>query len=260
MNDNIIIDFIPPPADKFLFEKWDNGNVLLRNASTGQIIASLQPSQNVTKDIASKNNIIIKSNLSSDRGLVINCNDISWNDCSPAIDSTNIDTIISDLSVLFFFEVRGGIQHITFNRTIAPIPGDNNKFFFSDGLSNNLNRSGFLTDIPYVFINANMCQSNTLFTASKNTKLISYTGTVYKLGFNLLIYKAKMDTINGGFTFAAPKLIATIPMNQYQLRFDLSQYAESKILQDEVVLISYLAPGGHSIESFFWFNGTFAIQ
>ena len=253
-----IIDFIVP--DKFCFHKLDNGNVLLSKLSNSQVVASFPPNQIITKDIASTNNIILKSALTNDRGMVINCNDISWGDCYPVINFYSIDSAIWDLSTLFFFEVRGGLQHITFNRTLTPFNDDVDKYFCSDGLSNNLEKAFYRDDLISVFTDPSACQSNVLFIASKKTKLISYTGTVRKLGFELMIYKAKVDVIYGGFVFDTLRLIAGLPMTQYQEKFDLQQFEDSKIEENEIVLVTYKSPVGANIESFFWFNGTFAIQ
>jgi hypothetical protein len=74
-------------ANTIYFQKETNGNVTIRNRDTEAIIYALQPFQNLTKDIANPNVIIIKSAISSfdDRGIVINCNDIDNWACYPVI-------------------------------------------------------------------------------------------------------------------------------------------------------------------------------
>jgi hypothetical protein len=89
-------------AKTIYFQKESNGNVTIRNLNTEAIIYALQPTQNLTRDIANPNGIIIKSAISSfdDRGIVIDCRDIEYWRCNPAIypiDPINdIDTIQVD--------------------------------------------------------------------------------------------------------------------------------------------------------------------
>jgi hypothetical protein len=74
-------------AKTIYFKKENNGNVTIRKIGTESIIYALQPTQNLTQDIANPNCIIIKSAISSfdDRGIVINCNDIDSWACHPVI-------------------------------------------------------------------------------------------------------------------------------------------------------------------------------
>lgn len=67
------------------FRKESNGNVAIVKVNTNEIIYSLQPNQNVTQDVASIDNIIIKSAVSNpkDRGIVINCSNINPELCIP---------------------------------------------------------------------------------------------------------------------------------------------------------------------------------
>jgi hypothetical protein len=69
------------------FRKEKNGTVTIRKYRTEEIIYALQPTQNLTKDIANPNCIIIKSAIScfDDRGIVIHCNDIHNWACYPKI-------------------------------------------------------------------------------------------------------------------------------------------------------------------------------
>ncbi|WP_394760065.1 hypothetical protein [Flavobacterium sp.] len=106
-------------AESIYFKKENNGNVTIREVIADKIIYSLQPNQNVTKDISNNNNIIIKSAIGNnqDRGIVINIEDINPFMSLPPFPSAslygrsllqpyvNIDNYIIDLINNFFFEV-----------------------------------------------------------------------------------------------------------------------------------------------------------
>ena len=103
------------------FRKESNGNVAIVKVNTNEIIYSLQPNQNVTQDVASIDNIIIKSAVSNpkDRGIVINCSNINPKLCIPEFLNFNQDeenrshynnntglrdTYIKNLTTFFFFK------------------------------------------------------------------------------------------------------------------------------------------------------------
>ena len=105
-------------AESIYFKKESNGNVTIRQVLNDKIIYSLQPNQNVIKDIASSKNIIIKSatNDINERGIVICITDINPFVCVPEFrgvsnygrSSTqqpyvNIDNYIESLTMDFFF-------------------------------------------------------------------------------------------------------------------------------------------------------------
>lgn len=264
MSEIIVPDFPDLTQRKLNFRKEENGNVTLRNNITGEIIVSFPAGQIVIKDLASPNDIVIKSALNNDKGIPVNCNDIDGYSCTPVIGSTEIDGLIFALSQDFFFEVGGAksFQHIPFARNIYPQPTDNDCFFFNDGLSSTLTiASSIENDLGVLSQNENI-QSNVLFHCTKATKLMSYSGLVYKTGFFLQIYKGSMgvDVLTARFSLYNIYLLASIPLDSYQQRIDLTQYITEPILENEVVIVTYKSPASGGLESYFWFNGTFGIE
>lgn len=113
---NIIINL-----NSIYFKKEDNGNVTIRSVSDGGILYSLPPTQVVSKDSASENNIIIKSAIGStkDKGIVIKVSDIALISCEPPIylalgSVTNL--VVEALATHFFFELGKEIHYgLSFN-------------------------------------------------------------------------------------------------------------------------------------------------
>ena len=253
------------------FRKEENGNVTIKNDVNDKIIASLQPAQNIIVSASNSSIFEIKNSTAnpSEKGIVINVNDISPYDCTPQIIVIDEhgeaytgeklrDVIIVALTTSFFFELSGGLQNISFNRILRPQGFETGHIFFNRiALSDTLADAVPAGDYAGVFNSPDFAQSNVLFYASKKTKLISYTGAVRKIGFRLQIYKAAISI--DSFNFDGIQLLASIPLNNYQDTIDLRQYIHTDINPNEVVIVSYKSPSG-SLESYFWFNGTFAVQ
>jgi hypothetical protein len=108
-------------AKTIYFQKEENQNVTIRTVSTNAVLYSLSPAQNLSKDIANSNTIIIKSAVSSfdDKGISIKYTDIDNLACSPVIVSPvkpaqplTIDDFLTALSRDFFFEVGQQIKYV----------------------------------------------------------------------------------------------------------------------------------------------------
>jgi hypothetical protein len=89
--------------------KEKNGNVVIKKNASDEIIASLFPAQNIQTSLDNSNNIIIKSYLAneSEKGIVINYNDIDLSLCVPPIIGDNRNSVIEALKKDFFFSVNG---------------------------------------------------------------------------------------------------------------------------------------------------------
>ncbi|WP_394759313.1 hypothetical protein [Flavobacterium sp.] len=106
---------------QIIFIKLGNGNVqILKEVNSNaqqpinEPIASLHPLQNIIRDNANPNNIIIKSAIGNnlDRGIVLDVNNINGGACVPIIENTNIDSLINSLAKDFFFDAGNEIVEV----------------------------------------------------------------------------------------------------------------------------------------------------
>ena len=277
-------------STKIYFVKESNGNITIRNAFSNTIIYALQPSQNLSKDIVSPNNIIIKTAIANDqdREIVINVLDIDEQRCIPSLspgeknnsenenDSSITDFYIKELSRYFFFvaqsvnnvtnpvssvRIMRSVYHIPFVRRIAPMLAVSGDYFFSynagiiltDCLSN---LSGEIS----LFDNINYNNSNTLFFCASNTKLLTYTGSASHLGYELVIVRARIEEYGNYYNFAQKTILASIPLQTIFHRIDLTQYIREPIYENEVVIVTYKKLISGLVENNCTFNGTFTLE
>ena len=277
-------------STKIYFVKESNGNITIRNAFSNTIIYALQPSQNLSKDVVSPNNIIIKTAIANDqeREIVINVLDIDEQRCIPSLsraeknnsenenDSSVTDFYIKELSRYFFFvaqsvdnvtdsvspvRIMRSVYHIPFLRRIAPILAVSGDYFYA------LNAGNVLTTCiremngsPFIFKNPYYNLSNTLFFCASNTNLLTYTGTATDLGYELMIFKTQIEEYDNSSSFVNIKLLASIPLRTIYHRIDLTQYIREPIYENEVVIVTYKKLISGMVENNCTFNGTFTLE
>ena len=277
-------------STKIYFVKESNGNITIRNAFSNTIIYALQPTQNLSKDVVSPNNIIIKTAIANDqdREIVINVLDIDEQRCIPSLsraernnsenenNSSITDFYIKELSRYFFFVAQSvnnvidpvspvipmrSVYHIPFLRRIAPILAVSGDYFYALNAGNVL--TACIREIngsPFLFKNPSYNLSNTLFFCASNTKLLTYTGTASHLGYELMIFKTQMEEYDNSDSFVGIKSLASIPLQTIYHRIDLTQRITEPIYENEVVIVTYKKITSGMVENNCTFNGTFTLE